>query len=77
MESGNGSTCYGNEHKAPTYKNDAGEEKTVPVIKSPYVFSYNKDATDEDGIAAPVTAYSEKADTLDDVFSAYADGIAK
>ena len=27
-----------------------------------------KDATDEDGIAAPVTAYSEKADTLDAVF---------
>ncbi len=60
-----------------TYKNDAGEEKTVPVIKSPFVFSFNKDATDEDGIAAPITAYSEKADTLDAVFSAYADGIAK
>ena len=60
-----------------TYKNDAGEEKTVPVIKSPFVFSFNKDATDEDGISAPITAYSEKADTLDAVFSAYADGIAK
>ena len=46
-----------------TYKNDAGEEKTVPVIKSPFVFSFNKDATDEDGISAPITAYSEKADT--------------
>ena len=44
---------------------------------SPYVFSFNKDATDEDGIAAPVTAYSKKADTLDAVFEAYADGIAK
>lgn len=43
-----------------TYKNDAGEEKTVPVIKSPFVFSFNKDATDEDGISAPITAYSEK-----------------
>ena len=60
-----------------TYKNDAGEEKTVPVIKAPFVFSFNKDATDEDGISAPITAYSEKADTLDAVFSAYADGIAK
>ena len=48
-----------------TYKNDAGEEKTVPVIKAPFVFSFNKDATDEDGISAPITAYSEKADTLD------------
>ena len=36
-----------------TYKNDAGEEKTVPVIKSPFVFSFNKDATDEDGISGP------------------------
>ena len=34
-------------------------------------------AADEDGISAPITAYSEKADTLDAVFSAYADGIAK
>ncbi len=59
------------------YKNDAGEEVTVPVIKAPYVFAFNKDATDEDGISAPITAYSESVDTLDDVFAAYADGIAE
>ncbi len=60
-----------------TYKNDAGKEVDVPVIKTPYVFAFNKDATDEDGIVAPITAYSENTDTLDAVFEAYADGIAK
>lgn len=60
-----------------TYTNGAGKDVTVPVIKTPYVFSYNKAATDEDGIFAPITAYSESADTLSAVFEAYNEGIAK
>lgn len=58
-----------------TYTNGAGKDVTVPIIKTPYVFSYNKAATDEDGISAPITAYSESADTLAAVFDAYNAGI--
>lgn len=63
--------------KGLTYQNDAGEDVTVPVLTEPYVFSYNKTATDEDGVAAPVTAYSENADGLTAVFDAYNSAIAE
>ncbi|MGN1376948.1 MAG: hypothetical protein ACI4V6_01230 [Dorea sp.] len=70
FDEGDESTCL-------TYTNGAGKDVTVPVLKAPYVFSYNKAATDEDGVSAPIMAYSESADTLAAVFDAYNEGIAK
>ncbi len=57
-----------------SYTNDAGQEVSVPKAVTPYLFAYNKAATDEDGLEAPVTAYSENGKDILSVFEAYAEG---
>ena len=47
------------------YTDEDGAEVRVRKLQVPYLLSYNRDAVDEDGFAAPVTGYYEKMLTLD------------
>ena len=43
----------------------------------PYVYAFNKDATDEDGVSAPIKALTNDAKSIDDVIEAYKTPIEK
>ncbi len=51
---------------ALTYTNAAGEDVTVPKVQVPFLFLYNKDAVDEDGVPTPIVAGLELMKTRED-----------
>lgn len=63
-----------NDDTCVVYENAAGQETKVPKLPLSYIFAYNKDATDEDGLPAPVVAYSENGENIFSVFEGYAAG---
>lgn len=63
-----------NDDTCVVYENAAGQETKVPKLPLSYLFAYNKDAADEDGLPAPVVTYSENGENIFSVFEGYAKG---